>query len=396
MNLLRSHWTLDDKTTFLNHGSFGACPRVVLEHQQSLRAQMERQPVRFYVREAPAMLKDARAEVAEFLGADPQGLAFVKNATTGVNAVLRSLELEPGDELLVCDQEYNACRNVIDYVASRARATVRAVTVPFPIRDPDQVRAAFVAAVTDRTKLALIDHVTSQTGLIFPLEQIVNDLESRGVDVLVDGAHAPGMLPLDLRALGAAYYTGNGHKWLCAPKGAAILYVRPDRMDRVRPTTISHGANAPDDGQPRFRHEFDWVGTDDVTAALCLPVAIRFLRDLVPGGWAEIRERNHALLVRGRDLLLDALDSDAPAPDSMLGSLASIPLPDRSGSGPVGAWDIDPLQQALFTDHQIEVPIHPWPRPPHRLIRISAAIYNEEAEYAKLAGALRGLLQSRG
>lgn len=385
----RSHWTLDPAVTFLNHGSFGACPRVVLERQRELREQMEREPVRFFVREAPAMLADVRAALGEFAGADPEGLALVRNATEGANAVLRSLPLDPGDELLVTDHEYNACRNILDFVAARAGAVVRVVEIPFPIRDADLARQAIVRAATDRTRLALIDHISSQTALIFPIERIVRDLEARGIDVLVDGAHAPATVDLDLDRLGAAYYTGNAHKWLCAPKGAAFLYVRADRRERVRPAIISHGANAPDDGRPRFRHEFDWLGTDDPTPWLCIPQAIEFMSGLVQGGLDELRRRQHEILLRGRDLLLDALGIDAPAPDAMLGFMASLPLPDRDSAAPAGAWDIDPVQETLFRDHAIEVPVMPWPSPPRRLLRISAAPYNDLADYEKLARALR-------
>src|SRR5438445_7019259 len=242
---LARFWTLDSAVAFLNHGSFGACPSPVLEAQQRLRERLERQPARFFVRDLEPLLADARSALAAFLGAAPEGLVFVPNATTGVNAVLRSLAVAPGDQLLVTDHAYNACRNALDFVAAAARAEVVVVPVPFPLASADAVVEAVVARATPRTRLALLDHVTSPTGLVYPIERLVRELAGRGIDALVDGAHAPGMVPLDLRALGAAYYTGNCHKWLCAPKGAAFLHVRSDRQTGVRPVVISHGPNTP-------------------------------------------------------------------------------------------------------------------------------------------------------
>jgi len=384
---LRAHWTLDPAVVFLNHGSFGACPRPVLAEQDRLRAQIEREPVQFFLRELGPLLDAARADVAAFVGARPDDLVFVRNATAGVNAVLGSLRLEPGDELLTTDHVYNACHNALRHVAARAGARVVVARVPFPISGPDEVLAAVLAGVTARTRLALIDHITSPTGLVFPLARIVAALAERGVDTLVDGAHAPGMVPLDLDALGAAYYTGNFHKWVCAPKGAAMLHVRRDRQAALYPTVISHGYGSTR-ARPGLWEQFDWTGTDDPSPWLCVPVAIRWLAQLLPGGWPELQARNRGLLLAGRDIVAAALGVQAPAPDEMLGNLAALPLPDghEPPSSPLYA---DPLQSALFDRHRIEVPVPPWPAPPRRLIRISAQVYNRVADYEALATALR-------
>jgi isopenicillin-N epimerase len=391
---LARHWILDPDIDFLNHGSFGACPRPVLEAQAELRARMERQPLQFLARDLEGLLDDARAALAQFIGADSDDLAFVPNATTGVNTVIRSLELLPGDELLTTDHAYNACRNALRWHEKHG-AKVVVAAVPWPIAGPAQVTDAVMGAVTPRTRLVLLDHVTSPTGLVFPLAEIVGRLNELGIDAIVDGAHAPGMLPLNVRAIGAAYFTGNCHKWLCAPKGAAFLHVRGDRQERIRPLVISHGANAPRTDRSRFRLEFDWLGTDDPTPFLCIPHALRFLGSLFPGGWAELMERNRQLAMRGRKLLCAALRISEPAPERMLGSLASIPLPDATGDRPpnrgVVLWH--PLQRALLEKHGIEVPVMPFPAWPSQLVRISAQAYNSDEQFARLGAALRTELQ---
>jgi isopenicillin-N epimerase len=389
---LRRHWLLDSELAFLNHGSFGACPVPVLEHQRRLRERMEAQPVQFLARDLEPLLDAARAGLAAFVGADPADLAWVANATTGVNSVLRSLALSRGDELLTTDHEYNACRNALDVVAERAGAVVVVAEVPFPLSSADQVVEAVLAGVTGRTRLALLDHVTSQTGLVLPMRQLVRELDRRGIDTLVDGAHAPGMLELDLDGLGAAYFTGNCHKWLCAPKGAAFLHVRHDRRERVGPLVISHGANSPRRDRSRFHLEFDWVGTADPTAVLCVPEAIRFMGSLLPGGWPELWRRNRGLALGARDELCRALGAAPPCPDEMIGSMAALPLPPGAEEAPDSALYLDPLQAQLLERWRIEVPVIPWPAPPARVVRISAEVYNSLEQYQLLAEALTALL----
>ncbi len=310
------------------------------------------------------------------------------NPTTGINAVLRSLVLEVGDELLTTDHEYNACRNALNYAADRAGARVVVVEVPFPCDGAVQIVEAILGEVTSRTKLLLIDHISSQTGLIMPVERLVAELADRGIDTLVDGAHAPGMLPLAIDDLSSAYYVGHCSKWLCAPKGAAFLVARADLRESVRPLTISHGANSRRPGRSRFHDEFDWMGTNDPTAFLCVPTAIDFMESLVPGGWTEIRRRNHDLAVKARSLLSAALGVEPSCPDEMIGSLATVPLPDGRGEPQATPLYGDPLQDVLLEEFRIEVPIVPWPAPPKRLLRISAHIYNSEVQYERLAAAL--------
>jgi isopenicillin-N epimerase len=379
-------WSLDPAISFLNHGSFGACPRAVLAAQQRIAMELEREPVLFF-RQLEPRLAAARRELAAFVGAPEEGLAFVTNATTGVNTVLRSIDWRPGDELLTTNHAYNACRNTLDFVAGRSGAKTVVASVPFPIDSPDRVVACLLERVTTSTRLALIDHVTSPTGLVFPIERIVRELADRGVDTLVDGAHAPGMLPLDVAAIGAAYYTGNLHKWVCAPKGAAFLSVRADKQAAVRPLVISHGANCERRDRSRYALEFDWTGTQDPSAFLAVPAAIAFMGAQLPGGWPALMEANRRKALAARALLCEKLDVAPPAPESMIGTLAAVPLPDGS-AGYRPPLYLDAWQEALFDRYRIEVPIVPFPRPPKRFVRISAQLYNAPAEYEKLAEAL--------
>lgn len=386
----RSPWLLEPGVSFLNHGSFGACPEPVLEAQRAWRDRLEREPVRFLDRELEGHLDVARNDVAAFLGADPAGLAFVPNTTTGVSTVLASRHFNSGDELLACDHEYNATLNALRAAAERDGATVVLVRVPFPVADPSQVVEAFLEAVTPRTRLALVSHVTSPTALVMPIAALVRELDRRGVDTLVDGAHAPGMLTVSLDELGAAYWTGNGHKWLCAPKGSGILHVRADLRAGLRPLVVSHAANTDRTDRSRFHLGFDWTGTGDPTPYLAMPAAIRFVGGLHEDGWPGLMAANGALARVGRDRLCEALGVPWPAPDTMLGSMAAVPLPDVVPT----AAAAEQLQAALLDEDRIEVPVLVFPVraavevggcPAQALVRISAQRYNRPEEYAWLA-----------
>ncbi|MEO7327276.1 MAG: aminotransferase class V-fold PLP-dependent enzyme [Minicystis sp.] len=383
---LRRHWTLDPSVTFLNHGSFGACPTVVLEAQSELRARMEREPVRFFVRDLEALADAAYAEVGAFLGANPADLAFVTNATQGVNTVLRSLDLTPGDELLTHDQAYNACKNALDYVAERSGARVVVAKIPFPIDHADTVVNSVLSCVTARTKLCMIDQIVSPTALVFPVDRLVTALAERGVDTLVDAAHAAGMVPLALDRTGAAYTTGNFHKWSCAPKGAAFLHVRRDKQPQIHPLSLSHGANSPRRDRSRFRLEADWTGTQDPTAALSVPVALRFLGGLLPGGLTALMEHNRAEALRGQQRICEAIGMPLPCPADMVGSMASFPVNGLGHAAP-GA-PTDPLQDALFERFSIEIPVFPWPALGKKILRFSTPIYIGPEQIEALAKAL--------
>jgi isopenicillin-N epimerase len=383
----RRHWELARGTVFLNHGSFGACPKPILELQNRLRRQMEAEPVQFLWRRYEERLEPARAAVARFVGARAQDLVLVTNATTAVNAVLRSLALAPGDELLTTNHDYNACRNVVIEAARSAGARAVVAEVPFPVRGPDEVIEAVLRAVTPRTRLALIDHITSNTAVIFPVARIIRELQARGIETLVDGAHAPGMVPLQITKLAPACYTGNLHKWVCAPKGTAFLWVRPDLQDKLQPAIVSHGNNTPRMGYSPFQDRFDWAGTFDPSAWLCAGAAIEWMAKRHPAGWPGIRWANRDLAVRARELLCARLGVAAPCPPSMLGAMATLPLPERFQGRP-RTGKIDPEQLLLYDRFGIEAPLVRFGRPERRFFRISAQVYNTLPEYEYLAEAL--------
>ena len=393
-------WLLDPSIVMLNHGSFGACPRPVLEYQDRLREQMEARPVPFLVTDMFQLLDESRRTLAATVGSKPENLVFVNNATAAVNAVLRSLRFGPGDELIVTDHGYNACNNVVRYVAEREGAKVVVVKVPVPIDSPEQIVDAILADVTDRTRLVLVDHITSPTAIIFPVQELVRRLSARGVDVMVDGAHAPGMVPLNLDQLGAAYYTGNCHKWLCAPKGAAFLHVRPDRQEGIQPPIISHGYNYRRPGYSSFQDGFDWQGTDDPSAWICIGEAIRFVSGLVPGGLEGLMRRNRETVLTARRMLCQRFGLRPVCSEALLGSMATFILLDV----PAVAGRVDPdasvplprLNGVLRERYSIEVPSFYWPAPPQAMFRISAQIYNDAGQYERLAEALEELLQGAG
>lgn len=358
---------------------------------------MEQEPVRFFTRQMQPLLDESRRVLAELIGADPCDVVFVRNVTGAVNSVMRSLRFEPGDELLVTDHGYNACRNVVDFVAGRSGAKVVVAPVPLPMDSPRRVVDAVTARVTDRTRLAVIDHVSSPTGVVFPIEELVKRLDEHGIDTLVDGAHAPGMIPLDVKQIDAAYYTGNCHKWLSAPKGAGFLHVRPDRQQGIQPAVISHGFNVSRPQRTRFQDAFDWAGTDDPTAWLCVGEAIRFLGGLADGGIPALMRQNHELVLSGRRVLCEALDLAPLCPEGMIGSLAALRLPDDARGEPVLDARTTPtathrLQSELLERFGIEVPVYHWPAAPRKLLRISAQAYNHPAQYEQLAKALQCLL----
>src|SRR5215470_11808534 len=316
---LRTLFRLDEAATFLNDGGFGLTPAAVLAAQEAFRQEMERQPVLFLSRaNLQPRLRAAAAELASFLGVAGEDLAFVDNATTGANAVLRSFPLKPGDEVLITDHTYPAVRNAVRFVCERAGARIVEAKLRFPVESPDGILAAVTAALTDRTRLAVFDLISSASAIIMPVPALARACRDAGARVLIDAAHGPGMVDLDLPTLRADWVTGNAHKWLFAPKGCALLWAAKAAQQDLHPTVISHGF------EQGFTNEFDWTGTRDPTAWLSVPAALGFYRSMGDGA---LRARNHALALAAADLLVRRWGTEVGAPPAMLGSMAVVRLP---------------------------------------------------------------------
>ena len=370
-------WALDPAIAYLNHGGYGATPHEVLAEQQRWRFELERGPTRFMQRVLPEALRASAAELARFLGADPMDLVFVENATQGMNAVLRSLKISPGDELLTTTHVYNAVRNTMRHLAERFGAKLIEVPLPYPLHDPQEAIDALAGHINARTKLLAIDLITSPTALILPVAALAAKAHAVGAQVLVDAAHAPGQIELDLPALGADYITGNAHKWLFAPKGTAFLWARRDRQAGLHPTTISHGL-----GQG-FTTEFDWVGTRDPSGWLATGAALTFYRRM---GGSAIRAHIHALANEAAALLSERLGGELGQSPRLRGAMATMRLDGFEGQDRPAALA---LNDRLWREHGIEVPIIPFSG--SLWVRISAQIYNEMSDYRRLADALQAL-----
>lgn len=387
MTTLRDLWALDPAVTFLNHGSFGACPRSVLDHQNELRRRMEHEPVRFVTSEYDDLLAGAIEESAAFVGADPAGYAFLPNATHGVNTLLRNAVLEPGDEILVTDHGYEAATLAAEEIAAERGVTVRTAHLPVPVAGPQEVVEAILAAVMPSTRLAMIDHVTSATALILPVAEIVAALAERGVETIVDGAHAPGMLPLDIDAIGCAGYTGNWHKWVCAPKGSAFVWMNHAWRERARPLVVSHGAGHAKEGQTSFRARFDWVGTADPTAYLSVPFAIREVAGMLPGGWPEVMGRNRSVMHSMRSRVSAMSGLEPTGPESMVGSMAAFtigpPVPDPFGAARA--------LHARFSEHGVVVGVSAVRATKRLQVRLSAHLHTDESMVEPFLAALAAM-----
>jgi len=385
----RKFWSLNSEVTFLNHGSFGACPTYILERQHEIQMELEANPMDFLHRTLENRLDYARTRLSEFVGTTRQNLVFVTNATTGVNAVLQSIPFNVGDEILVSDQEYNASRNALNFVATLKNLKVTCVHLPYPFAKEEDILDPILNALTPKTKLLLIDHITSATGVILPIEIIVKELDKRGIDTLIDGAHGPGMVPLNLDKLQVAYYTGNCHKWMSTPKGSALLYVRPDKQAGIHPSVISHGYNSLREDKSKFSIQFGWTGTFPVSAWLAVPDTIDYFAKLVPGGWKGVMQYNHDLLLKGRDLICKKLGIEPPCPDRFQGSMVSIPIPpDPQKRPPLMPRFEAFLQNEFWEKYRIEVPVFFWPDFEHRFVRLSTQLYNSLDDYEVLAEAL--------
>jgi isopenicillin-N epimerase len=386
---VRREWPLDRDVVYLNHGTVGVTPNSVLAAQEAIRHDIERAPSQFMLREQfrfagaptgrPTSVRRAADEVAPFVGARGQDFVFVDNATTGVNAVLRSLPLAPGDEVLLTNHNYGATLRVAQFVARERGASVRVAEVPYPAFHPDALVDSVRKTLSPRTRVAVLDHVTSESALVFPLAELVSLCRKHDVPVLVDAAHAPGMLPIDLGTLGADWYTANLHKWACSPRSCGFLWAAPDRQAELHPPVISWGL---DQG---FAAEFDWTGTRDVSAWLAAPEGWRFLERL---GRDAVWNHNHGLAWQGAQLLSERWGTPLGFRESDIGFMATVAMPSAAGSQTADATRV---RDALLFDHHIEVQVHAA----HGRVwaRISAQVYNEISDIERLADAVLSIVR---
>ena len=382
---LLSEWQLDPSITYLNHGTVGATPRVVLDAQRRLQDEIERNPSKFLLRELSPIrvghdnpprgrLREAAEAVGRSLGAAGDNLVFVDNATAGINAVLRSLALQPGDEILITDLAYGAIHNAATFAARQRGATVVRIELPHPLGDPADAIRVIDDALTTRTRLAIVDHVTSESALVLPLGGIAQRCRERGVLVLADGAHAPGAIPLDIEALDVDFYAANLHKWAWAPRSCGILWAAPRHHTWLHPPVISWGL------YQGFTTEFDWVGTRDPTPALTAPTALALMDEF---GADRVWTYNHHLAWTAARWLSEHWSTAFDTPETMIGVMATVPLPESAGSTPE---DAARLRDRLLFDDRIEAQIHGGRE---RLwVRISAQIYTEMADIERLARAI--------
>ncbi len=383
-----SCWNFDLDIVFLNHGSFGASPTEVNSYRSCLLDRMEKPPVDFLLREYMPRIPGILEKLENFTGASPGSIVLVSNATTAINTVFSNLSINPGDELISTGQEYFSSANIIRTNAAKYDAKHVEVPIENPVSGSDQVIDSILSAVTSRTILVLIDHISSPTGMVLPVKELVSRLDQLGIDVLVDGAHGPGMIPLNLEELGAAYYAGNCHKWMCAPKTSALLYVRPDKQRNFRPAVMSHVASEFDIEMSDFQIEFFWNGTIDPTPRMSIPFTIDFMENLHPGGWTGIMNENHDKAVRAERLICDRLGIEPLCPENMISAMAAVSLPWRPPLDVPHPEGIDPLQNWLLHEKQIEIPVTFTSSPQGRFLRFSAQLYNSDAEFEYLCRSL--------
>jgi isopenicillin-N epimerase len=377
---LRELFLLDPNVVFLNHGSFGACPKPVFETYQQWQLELERQPVEFLGRRFNDLMREARSALAGYFGAQANNLVYVANATTGANVVARSLKLRAGDEVLSTNHEYGAMDRAWRFVCQKRGARYINHSLPCPLESREQLVESLWGAVNDRTRVIFLSHITSPTALIFPVEEICRRAREQGILTVVDGAHAPGQVSLNLEQVGADFYTGNCHKWMNAPKGAGFLYARPEAQPLLEPLVVSWGWESETPGDSPFIDHHEWQGTRDIAAFLSMPAAIEFIR---AHDWDAVHAECHALAREFRQRVTELTGLPPLSPDSAewYRQMVAVPLPD---------CDIDTLKKRLYDEYRIEIPLLLWNGMP--LIRASFQAYNVRQDIDRIVGALADLL----
>ena len=382
MSSLKEYFLLDTDIVFLNHGSYGAAPKPVFDAYQSWQLRLERQPVLFLGRELPDLMHASRTALGEYLNADADDLVYIPNATHGINIVARSLNLQAGDEILTTDHEYGACDYTWEFNCDKTGAQYIHQSIPLPVHNEEDIVEQFWRGVTPRTKLIYLSHITSPTALRLPVEEICHRAREQGILTVIDAAHAPGQIPVDLQALDADIVFGNCHKWMLAPKGTAFLYVRRQVQNLINPLVVSWGTHPTPDIETgsRFIDILQWTGTKDPTAALTVPTAIQFMQD---HDWEEVRSHCHALLRQAIERICDLTGLPPLYPlDSDFYS--------QMGIAPLTRSDLAVLKSRLYDEHKIEIPLVEWQD--RHFVRISIQGYNTQADVDALVDSMRILL----
>ncbi|PKP17345.1 MAG: aminotransferase [Bacteroidetes bacterium HGW-Bacteroidetes-22] len=385
------NWNLDPSVIYLNHGAFGACPLEIINEQRHWQQRLESSPLRFILREIDEKLYESKHALSRFIDTDTDGLALVPNATHGVNTILKSLDFKPGDEVLITNHIYPACRNVLFYILETKGIKIKEIELPLGEINSQLIINSVMEAVTPATRLVMLDHVTSPTALVFPVTEIVKELNRRGIESLIDGAHAPGSIPLSIKTINPTYYTGNCHKWMCLPKNCGFLWVREEARSKVVPLAISHAWGK----ETSFEKKFHWQGTADWSAALTLPYAIRFFEKQMPGGWGEWMERNHQMTIEARGVICNYLGLKPICSISMLASMAVIPIAAKADPINLGYNTIDRIQEQLYQKYNIEVPLFQWTGAHQLLLRISSQQYNTLSQFHYLAESLDLIISNK-
>ncbi len=379
---LKPLFHLHSDMIFLNHGAYGATLRDVLDHQRGWVERMEAQPARFFMNDLPGLVRQAVEILAPEVGADPAKTVMVENATSGVNAILRSSNFKPNDRIITTDHVYNAVRNILRYVTDRAACEVVEVPVSMPLDDPESLVGRILAECNSRTRLVIVDHIASPSGIVFPVEEIVRRCHAKGIQVLVDGSHAPGMIDLDIGSIGADWYVGNCHKWLGAPKGAAFVSVGVGNETEIHPSIISHAYGR------GLAAEFSKIGTRDASAWLSVPAAIEAHGRL---GGQTMRSRNRLLALSGARMVAAELGTELGAPESCYGAMTTVRVPATIEADHEAAVT---LREALWSNSRVDVIVAPisgalW-------VRLCAYAYNQESDFSPIAAAIREAVDAYG
>jgi len=383
----RALWQLQPGLTYLNHGSYGSCPAYVLEKQSELRARLERDPTRFFKVDLEDLSDRARDALAAFINAPAADIALMPNGTVAMAIAMNAVELAAGDEILVTDHEYKATFNELDRITRRTGAKVVRAKIRLPVTSSDAIVEAVRKEITPRTRLLVVSHITSASAIVFPAQRLADLARASGIPIILDGAHTPGQVPIDIAALAPAFYAASCHKWLNAPKGTGFLYVHPDHQPRVRTLAQSCRVHVERPERNRFLCDTDYVGTNDYTGNLVIPDAIEHMAAQRPGGWPQIMKENHDKVIAAVNLVTGRTLASPLATPDLVGSMAAVALPPNAHPGRPTDYD-DWLQDALLEKHSIQIPVWEIPGIAPRVMRISAQMYNEMPDYQALADAL--------